>query len=111
MVVPATIPLTTPVDALMVAAAVLDELHVPPAVVLANGEVEFTKTVDEPVIAANTGNGLTVTTAVCVLTQVLKPDKEQVIVAVPALTPVTTPVFASTVATATLSLLHTLTGK
>ena len=48
---------------------------------------------------------------------VAKPDlvvscvEVAVMVAVPALTPVTTPVFASTVATAVLSLLHTLTGK
>ena len=58
---PAATPVTTPV-VLTVATAVLLDDHVPPVVELANVVVEPAHTFDAPVIAATTGNALTVTT-------------------------------------------------
>jgi hypothetical protein len=98
MEVPADTPLTAP-DALTVAAEVL-LVHVPPDGVLPSVVVEPTHTAAAPLIAV--GPALTVITAVL---KQLAPTMN-VIVVVPALTPVTTPVLISTVALAVLLLLH-----
>ena len=58
---PAATPVTTPV-VLTVATALLLDDHVPPVVELANVVDNPSQTFDAPVIAATTGNGLTVTT-------------------------------------------------
>jgi hypothetical protein len=75
-------------------------VHVPPLGVLPSVVVEPTHTDAVPLIAV--GPALTVITAVL---KQLAPTMK-VIVVVPALTPVTTPVLMSTVALAVLLLLH-----
>ena len=57
---PTVTPVTAP-DAFTVATALLLDDHVPPVVELANVVVEPVHTFDDPVIAATTGNALTVT--------------------------------------------------
>ena len=98
--VPAVTPLTTPL-ASTVATAVLDDVQTPPAVALVSAVVEPAHTSVVPLIAATTGIGLTVTV---VVTDELHPFvvTVYVIVVLPAATPVTTPVDASTVAVAVL---------
>ena len=103
--VPADTPLTTPL-ASTVATAVLDDVQTPPAVALVSAVVEPAHTSVVPLIAATTGIGLTVTV---VVTDALHPFvvTVYVIVVLPAATPVTTPVDASTVAVAVLLELQT----
>src|ERR1043165_3698376 len=95
---PAATPVTTPV-ASTVAVAELLLLHTPPLIALANAVVEPTHTDDAPVID---GTEPTVMLAVAVQ----PPPVVNVIVATPALTPVTTPFAAPMVATDGLLLLQ-----
>ena len=102
--VPAVTPVTTPVVAFTVATAVLEEVHVPPVVpLLANVEVPPIQMAGVPdKVPAETG-AVTVTTKVdSALGQPPVPVTVYLIVEVPAVTPVTTPVVAFTVATAVL---------
>lgn len=92
-------PVTRP-PAVTVAVPVLLLLHAPPAGLVANVVLAPTQMTVVPVIAA----GLIFTVSVTVLVHPLLP--KHVIVAVPADTPVTTPVDNATVATATLELVH-----
>ncbi len=66
--VPAAMPVTTP-PALIVATAVLDDDQVPPAVASAKVVVRPTQTLIEPVMAATTGSGFTVTVSLIVAVQ------------------------------------------
>jgi len=61
VVVPAVTPVTTPVEALMVANAVLLDVQTPLAVVLDNVVVDPVHTAVVPVIDATTGNAVTLT--------------------------------------------------
>ena len=61
VVVPAVTPLTTPVEELMVATAVLLDVQKPLAVVLDNVVVDPVHTAVVPVIDATTGNAVTLT--------------------------------------------------
>jgi hypothetical protein len=99
--VPAATPVTTPVEASTVATA-LDDDQTPPAVALVNVVAEPAHTSVVPLIAATTGRALTVTACVTKLVQPFAFVMVYVIVAVPAETPLTTPVEASTVAVAVL---------
>jgi hypothetical protein len=83
----------------MVATAVLPLVHEPPEGELLNVNVPPTQNDPEPVIAV--GSGLTVTMLV-----VIPELSVYVITAVPAETPVTTPLDEPTVAMLTLPLLH-----
>ena len=100
---PADTPVTTPL-LFTVAIAVLLLLQVPPDVTSANVMVELTQTLDEPVIAATTGNAFTVIDFVALAVPQLV--TVYFMVADPAATPVTTPVPELTVATAVLLLLQ-----
>jgi hypothetical protein len=93
----------------MVATAASLLVHVPPGVVLLKVVVAPTQTALVPVIAATTGNGLTVTVAAWEVAQPLLLVTVYVIVTVPADMPVTLPVL-STVAIAVLLLAHTPDG-
>ena len=68
MVLPAATPVTTPVDALTVAVAVLDDVQTPPAVASAKAVVAPSHTEVVPVITATVGNALIVTVVVTELT-------------------------------------------
>ena len=68
MVLPAATPVTTPVDALTVAVAVLDDVQTPPDVTSAKAVVAPSHTEVVPVIAATVGNALIVTVVVTELT-------------------------------------------
>ena len=68
---PDATPVTTPVDALTVAVAVLDEVQTPPVVTSAKVVVAPTHTEVVPVIAATVGNALIVTVVVTELTHPL----------------------------------------
>ena len=68
VVLPAATPVTTPVDALTVAVAVLDDVQTPPAVTSDKVVVEPSHTEVVPVIAATVGNALIVTVVVTELT-------------------------------------------
>jgi hypothetical protein len=70
MAVPPAIPVTTP-ELLTLATALLEVVHTPFGVVLAKVMLEFIQTELAPVMAGTTGNGLTVTTLVTVVTQLL----------------------------------------
>ena len=85
--VPAVIPVTIPVGPTLAFPVV--ELHTPPGspVALLNAVVKVGHTVNDPVISPGTGDGLIVTTIATP-----QPPRVYEIVAVPALTPVTTPV-------------------
>jgi len=61
VVVPAVTPVTTPVEELIVATAVLLDVQTPLAVVLDNVVVDPVHTAVVPVIDATTGNAVTVT--------------------------------------------------
>ena len=61
VVVPAVTPVTTPVEVLIVATAVLLDVQTPFAVVLDNVVVDPVHTAVVPVIDATTGNAVTVT--------------------------------------------------
>lgn len=61
---PADTPVTSPEVELIVAMEVALLLHVPPEALLESVVVELTQTCVVPVIALNTGSGLTVTVAV-----------------------------------------------
>lgn len=61
VVVPAVTPVTTPVEELIVATAVLLDVHTPPVVVLDNVVVDPEHTDVVPVIDATTGKAVTVT--------------------------------------------------
>ena len=65
---PAATPVTTPVDALTVAVAVLDDVQTPPAVTSDKVVVAPSHTEVVPVIAATVGNALIVTVVVTELT-------------------------------------------
>ena len=65
---PAATPVTTPVEALTVAVAVLDDVQTPPAVTSDKVVVEPSHTEVVPVIAATVGNALIVTVVVTELT-------------------------------------------
>jgi hypothetical protein len=68
VVLPAATPVTTPVDALTVAVAVLDDVQTPPAVTSDKVVVAPSHTEVVPVIAATVGNALIVTVVVTELT-------------------------------------------
>ena len=68
VVLPAATPVTTPVDALTVAVAVLDDVQTPPAVTSDKVVVAPSHTEVVPVIAATAGNALIVTVVVTELT-------------------------------------------
>jgi len=61
VVVPAVTPVTTPVEELIVATAVLLDVQTPPVVVLDNVVVDPEHTAVVPVIDATVGNAVTVT--------------------------------------------------
>ena len=61
VVVPAVTPVTTPVEELIVATAVLLDVQTPPVVVLDNVVVDPEHTAVVPVIEATVGNVVTVT--------------------------------------------------
>lgn len=103
LVVPAAIPATIPEPAPTVPAAVMLLLHVPPSGVLVSVIVDCSHTTDGPPIAD--GSGFTSTTAV----REHPPTPIHIMVTVPALIPVTTPV-ADIVATAGLLLLQVTPG-
>jgi hypothetical protein len=107
VVVPAATPVTTPVEALIVAVAVLAVDHTPPVVVLESVVVAPSHTDVVPVIAATTGKLLIVTVVVTALVHPFEFVYVYVIVAVPAVTPVTFPVIELTVATAAFDVVHT----
>ena len=65
---PAATPVTTPVDALTVAVAVLEDVQTPPAVTSDKVVVAPSHTEVVPVIAATVGNALIVTVVVTELT-------------------------------------------
>ncbi len=71
--VPAETPLTTPVEAPTVATPVALLLQVPPEVELANVVVDPTQMEVVPVMAAKTGNGLTVM-VITLLLSVIAPE-------------------------------------
>ena len=96
--VPAATPVTTPVEEPTVATEVLVLNHVPPGTISLRVIVLPVATAELPVIGA-TGSTVKVTVAMAVPTI-------YVIVAVPADTPVTTPVDEPIVATAVLLLLQ-----
>jgi hypothetical protein len=98
--VPASIPLTNPLDEPIVATAVVPLTHVPPEGMPVKVPDVPIHIDSDPVIM---GVGFTVTTAV-----VVQPAGvyENVIVAVSAVIPVTMPVVAPTTATVVLLLLH-----
>src|SRR6476659_1686843 len=103
---PAATPVTTPVVALTVAAAILLLLQVPPLrPLLVKAVVEPIQTEGPPLTVPAFARGFTVMTFVAVeLPQPLV--NVYVMVAVPAATPVTTPVVAFTVATDVAALLQ-----
>ena len=105
VLVPEATPVTTPARSIVIAAGLLlVQVPRPFAVVSESGAVELLQTVGEPVIVPATGNGLIVTAAVDTAEpQVVLSVYD--IVAVPALTPVTTPA-AFTVATTVLLLVQ-----
>ena len=91
--VPAETPVITPVVALIVAIPVADELHVPPVCVEEKVVVNPTHTFCVPDKVPDTGAAVTVTVLVAVaFGQPPVPVTVYVIVAVPAETPVITPV-------------------
>ena len=90
----------------MLATAVLLDDHVPPEVVLLRVVEEPAQIAFDPPIAESAGKPLTVNEAVVEFVQPFPSVTVYVIVAVPALTPVTTPVEAFTVAIAVLEVLH-----
>jgi hypothetical protein len=97
--VPAAIPVSTPVAALIDAMPGSDELHEPPGAALLKVAVAFSQTTPLPVMVP--GKGFTVTTA-----DAKQPvDSAYVIVLVPAEAPVTSPMLPI-VATAGVLLLH-----
>jgi hypothetical protein len=98
--VPGEKPVTTPPLVLIVATMVLLLLHVPPATVLLNIVVPPKQMPVVPDIPD--GGGLMVTNAVAVQ----PPDSVYVMTAVPADTPLTTPVTVTTVATDVFAVLH-----
>ena len=99
-VVPAVRPHTKPVDGLIVATVGSELLQAPPTVADDNGVQKPIHVLAKPVIGA--GSGFTVT-----VVSTLQPvGNVNVIRAVPAETPVTTPVTASIAAIAGLALLH-----
>ncbi len=69
--VPAATPVTTPVEALIVATPVLTDFQTPPLVVLDKVVVLATQTLVVPVIAAITGKAFTVTVVLTESTQPL----------------------------------------
>ena len=71
VVLPAATPVTTPVDALTVAVAVLLDVHTPEAVALVKVVVDPAHALVVPVMAATTGKALIVTVAVTELVQPL----------------------------------------
>ena len=99
---PITLAVTTPVDEL-IAALLLLALHTPPVAASLSAVVKPRHALRMPVIGAN---GFTVTT-----TLVVQPAADvPIIVAVPAVTPVTIPVIELTVATAVLPLVKVTPG-
>jgi multisubunit Na+/H+ antiporter MnhG subunit len=109
VVVPAAIPVTTPVEALTVATAALLEDQVPPEVVDEKVDAPPIKMFCSPESVPTVGGAETVTVLVAVaLAQPPEPVTVYVIVVVPAAIPVTKPV-ALTVATAVLDEDHVLT--
>lgn len=98
--VPAATPVTIPVEVVIVALAVLPELHVPPEGVLESVVAAPTHTVAVPAIAV--GSAFTVTMRV----STHPVPVVYVIVAVPALMPATAPSVAPTVAVVASLLLH-----
>src|SRR5437763_776971 len=98
--VPASTPVTTPLDDPIVATAVVLLIHVPPAIASVKLVVDPVQTSSEPAIAA--GNGFTVKTAVA-----LQPvESVYAIVDVPASKPVATPLDDPIVATVVVPLVH-----
>lgn len=97
---PGPVPVTTPVVLATVATAVLLLLQVPPVVEFVRVVVAPSHTVKEPLMAD--GSGFTTNVVVLVHPALMW----YVIVAVPAVTPVTSPVPVLTVAIAVLLLLH-----
>ena len=65
MVVPADIPVNTPVDEFIVATPVEPLDHTPPVVASVNVVADPIHTAEAPLIAATTGKAFTVTNAVC----------------------------------------------
>lgn len=101
---PAVTPVTMPVPEPTVATPVLALLHPPPVVASLNVVVCPAHTLSVPVIVA--GRGLTVT-----VTKALQPDAAvQVMVAVPADTPVTMPLDEPMIAMVVAPLLHVPDG-
>ena len=100
MAVPALTPVTTPVPEPTVAIPMLPLVHVPPAGVEFNVVVKPVQTVAVPVMAV----GVVFTVTACETKH--PPLSVYVILAVPALTPETTPVPDPTVAIPTLPLVH-----
>lgn len=103
MALPAAMPVTVPV-ALTLAIAALLVVHVPPEVALLSVVVALWQTVCVPVIVPALGTGTTVTSAVSLAVPQLLVT-EYVIMAVPSVSPVTTPVVL-TLALAALLLLQ-----
>ncbi len=97
--VPGEIPVTTPVDDPTLAIPMQMHCHVPPLDGFVNVIVEPAQTVDGPTIGAAAVT--TVTTKVAA-----QPPTVYLIVTMPGLTPVTTPVKGATVAIVTAVLLH-----
>jgi hypothetical protein len=95
---PDATPVTSPVMEFTVATAASSLVHTPPDVVLVKIVVDPTHALFVPPMAASVGNALTFTVACALETQLLVVTV-YVIVAVPAATPVTTPVLEFTVAT------------
>jgi hypothetical protein len=106
--VPAPTPVITPVEALTVATPVASEVHAPPALpLLENVVVPATQIPCVPLKVPAFGVAVTVTERVAVaLEQPPVPVTVYVMFAVPALTPVITPVEALTVATPVASEVH-----
>ena len=110
IVEPATPAVTKPVVGLILATDKLLEDQVPPDVVLLSVVVEPAQSAFDPPIAESAGKPLTVNEAVVEFVQPFPLVTVYVMVAVPALTPVTTPVEALTVAIAVLDVLHVPPG-
>ena len=98
---PAVTPLITPVEGLIVATAGVPELQVPPATVDVKVVVPLTQIACVPLRVPAVGGAVTVTSLVAVtLAHPPVPVTLYVIVAVPAVTPLITPVEEFIVATA-----------
>ena len=106
IVEPATPAVTKPVVGLILATDKLLEDQVPPDVVLLSVVVEPAQSAFDPQIADSAGKPFTVNEAVVEFVHPLPSVTVYVMVAVPALTPVTTPVDAFTVAIAVFEVLQ-----